>query len=814
VLFAAALAAVFLAPAAVASSRDPVEVVVGLEPPPLATAMHRSLALRPAAKAGKLDLASATSTAYVARLARLQDALATRIVRSIPGASVRWRYRVVLDAIAVVVPRDRLGEVSSIPGVAEVYPNVSYRPLLDTSPEQIGADTLWGPDMSTAGQGVKIAILDEGINPQHPFFSASGYVYPAGYPKGDPRYTTPKIVAARAFAPPGATWKFAPLPYDPVNSDHGDHVAGIAAGDFTPGAVAGRGPLKGVAPKAYLGNYKVLTVPTPGDGIDGNNPEIAAAIEAAVADGMDVINLSIGEAEIQPSRDVVDAAIGAAAQAGVVTTVAAGNDFDQMGRGSINSPANAPAAIAAAAASKTDLMAYFSSSGPTPIGLLMKPDVTAPGVSILSALPPREGTWGTESGTSMAAPHVAGGAALLRERHPTWTAEQIKSALVLTGDPVYIDPSHTTEAPTTREGGGMIDLPKADNPLVFADPTGLSFGLMKPGTTATEPIALTDAGGGAGDWTVAVQPQQGFGGVSVSAAATVTVPGTIAVVATLAANAPEVDATGFIVLQRGTDTRRIPYWLRVERPRLAPAKQTLTKPGIYAGTTRGQPSRVISYRYPDDPRGSGLTNTLRGPEQVFSFRLTRKVANFGVVLLSQGNRVHVTPRVVADGDENRLTGYPGLPLDINPYLTTFGQPEAVAGAVLPGTGTYDVVFDTTSAASAGPFSFRFWVDDRTPPSVRLLTQSVEPATALTLSVTDAGSGVDTATLSVTIDGRAVDASYDPATGQAKVDLSSRVVPGRHQLTFVVSDYQEEKNMEDVVGILPNTTTLRTAFTVR
>src|SRR5207247_8743064 len=95
----------------------------------------------------------------------------------------------------------------------------------------------------------------------------------------------------------------------------------------------------------------------------------ASAVAAAVAAGMDVINLSVGEPGIDPSRDLVVQAIAGAAKAGVVTTVAAGNEFDSVGRGSIGSPGSASAAITAAAASKSDLIAYFSSSGPTPIGL-------------------------------------------------------------------------------------------------------------------------------------------------------------------------------------------------------------------------------------------------------------------------------------------------------------------------------------------------------------------------------------------------------------------------------------------------------------
>ena len=159
----------------------------------------------------------------------------------------------------------------------------------------------------------------------------------------------------------------------------------------------------------------MLTIPTPGFGLNGNSPEIVAAIEAAVRDGMDVINLSIGEAEIDPSSDMLAAALDAAAAAGVVPVVAAGNSFGELGAGSITSPATSARAIsvAAEAESGAGVLASFSSAGPTPLSLRMKPDVTAPGVAILSSVPRREGTWQAFSGTSMAAPHVAGAAALL-----------------------------------------------------------------------------------------------------------------------------------------------------------------------------------------------------------------------------------------------------------------------------------------------------------------------------------------------------------------------------------------------------------------
>ena len=145
--------------------------------------------------------------------------------------------------------------------------------------------------------------------------------------------------------------------------------------------------ISGVAPNAWLGNYKALTIPTPGFGLDGNSAEIAAAIESAVSDGMNVINLSLGEPEVEPSRDLVVQAIEAAAAAGVVPVVAAGNDFSDFGYGSVSSPGSAPDAITVAAVDSHNVIASFSSAGPTPVSLGMKPDVAAPGVSILSSLP-------------------------------------------------------------------------------------------------------------------------------------------------------------------------------------------------------------------------------------------------------------------------------------------------------------------------------------------------------------------------------------------------------------------------------------------
>ncbi len=801
----ASLVALGAAPLAHASAPSRTEVVVALDAPGLADSVQQSRVLTVRAKAARLDLQSPASVSYLQELTARQNAVARRIERAIPGATIRWRYRITLDGLAVVLPQSQLQKLSRIGGVTAVYPDTKYH-LADAQSEVlIGADQLWGlPNFSTAGQGIKIGVIDEGVYQAHPFFDPTGYVYPAGYPKGNTAFTTPKVIAARAFPAPGQTWQYANTPFDPLLSEHATHVAGIAAGDYTLNGVPG-GPLSGIAPRAYLGNYKVYTVPTGGFGLDGNAPEIAAGVEAAVADGMDVVNLSLGEPEIEPQRDIVVAALNGAAKAGVVPTIAAGNEFQDYGAGSISSPGTASGAITAAATTKNDVIAPFSSGGPTPISLQMKPDVSAPGVAILSSVPPRLGSWSQFSGTSMAAPHVAGGAALLRQRHPGWSVQQIKSALELTGKPV-LSGSLQAEVSTTREGGGLIQLPAANNPLIFADPSGLSFGLLKVGTQATRTVQLSDAGGGAGAWNVSVAVQDPTQGVSVTAPATVNVPAALTVTATASPSAAQADVTGFVVLQQGSNTRRIPFWLRSDHPRLGKPAAILQKAGVYKGNTKLGQSRVSSYRYPDNPIGDEVGVNWPGPEQVFRVVVSKRIANFGVVVTRHGPGVEVTPRIVFPGDENHLLGVPALPIIENPYLDTFGQLESVSGVIAPASRAYDVVFDTRGKSQAGPFTFRLWMNDTAPPTVKVLKSTA--AGRIALSVTDAGSGVDPSSLALVVDGAKHGLSYS----SGKVVISG-LSAGRHKIELTAGDYQETKNMETYGAVLPNTRVFRATVTV-
>jgi hypothetical protein len=413
------------------------------------------------------------------------------------------------------------------------------------------------------------------------------------------------------------------------------------------------------------------------------------------------------------------------------------------------------------------------------------------------------------------APHFSASYALLKERHPAWTPTQVKSALESTGAPVHPAGSGTELSPL-REGGGRIDLPQADDPLVFTDPTALSFGLVRRGTTTSTELTLTDAGGGAAPWTASVTPQTTLRGVTLSLSAPVAVAGTtLGVTLAVAADAAEGDSEGFVLLTRGADVRRVPFWLHVEAPKLGTEKHaTLLHPGIYGGNTAGRPARVSSYRYPEGSLScncsTGVQTNQSGPEQVFRYTLKRPVANLGAVVLTHARRVRVSPRLVAGDDENRLVGYTGLPVDINPYAD-YGRVVPAVGAVLPAPGTYDVVFDTPAGARPGKFTFRFWVNDVAPPKVRLLTRSILPRQKVRLRVTDAGSGVDPASLVLRVG--ASHPRFRFENGLLTFS-SGTLARGAHGLTLVAADYQETKNMENTGPVLPNTRTFRARFVVR
>ena len=210
---------------------------------------------------------------------------------------------------------------------------------------------------------------------------------------------------------------------------------------------------------------------------------------------MDVINLSIGEPEIEPSRDLVALALDAAAAARRRPGRRRGQRLRRLRRGL----ARLARELGRRDHRRRDDVRRRAGHRRL---LVRRPD---PGLAAAQArrrrargVDPlrRARTAGaTSSGTSMAAPHVAGAAALLLQRHPEWTPAQVKAALTATARPV----GGRRGRPPTRAGAGLVDVAAADVPLVRATPTAVSFGLVRPGTTATAHAStLEDAGGGGG----------------------------------------------------------------------------------------------------------------------------------------------------------------------------------------------------------------------------------------------------------------------------------------------------------------------------
>jgi subtilisin family serine protease len=479
-----------------------------------------------------------------------------------------------------------------------------------------------------------------------------------------------------------------------------------------------------------------------------------------------------------------------------------------------------------------DVVTSFSSAGPTAFGHQLKPDVAAPGGSILSStLSEFAGSpFAVFDGTSMAAPHVAGAAALLLQRHPTWAPKQVKSALVQTAGPAYGDTGRTTEAPVTLEGSGLVNIPRADDPGLFADPVSFSFGdldLNAGPRSRTRSISLQDAGSGAGTWRVTVQPQSTSQGTVLTAPPFVAIPpgGTIdlQVVAHASAGAAAGDDYGFVTLTRGASVRRIPYLLFVTRPglELSP-KRALRLRRFQRGDTRDGRSFARVYRFPSAPFGAPPNVTAppvdeRGAEDLFVTTVKKRVANVGVAVVeSTPADAYIHPWFLGSRDENDVQGYAGTPVNINGFMFDYLLDIRSAGVSLPRRQRFFVSVDSgvnvyRKRTRPGRYRLRFWVNDVRPPSLQLLTTRVAAGRpTLVARVRDAGAGVDPYSLVLGYRFSLVLASaYDPDTGLALFPLTGtapRLHAGKTPAEFVASDFQEAKNVNTSgKDVMPNTT---------
>ncbi|MEU4216902.1 S8 family serine peptidase [Actinoplanes sp. NPDC026623] len=277
-------------------------------------------------------------------------------------------------------------------GVAKLWLDGRVTADLKESVPQIGAPEAWAAGYD--GHGVKVAVLDTGVDATHPDLAG-------------------QIDNKVSFVPEEDT--------SDVNG-HGTHVASTIVGT---GAGSG-GSYKGVAPGADLIVGKVLS-----NGGYGQDSWVLDGMQWAATSGADVVSMSLGDSTPSDGTDPLAVAVDTlSAQYGTLFVIASGN----YGPQSIGSPGAAASALTVGAVDKKDTLAAFSSTGPLVNSGALKPDITAPGVAITAArsqqMTSGTGLYRSISGTSMATPHVSGAAAILAQRHPDWSGAQLKEALM------------------------------------------------------------------------------------------------------------------------------------------------------------------------------------------------------------------------------------------------------------------------------------------------------------------------------------------------------------------------------------------------
>jgi subtilisin family serine protease len=311
-----------------------VRFLVTLEAPPLlGLERHARAAALPRDARGKVQLDSAPALAHLRRLDAGRAAVTSALAAGLPRVRVEREYRLIANGLVVAAPEGAADALRRLPGVRRVERADlrRYRPVLDTSVPLIGATQLWARAPGgalNAGAGVKVAVVDTGIDINNPFFDPETFRYPVGFPKGAAGFTTAKVIAARVYLRPDDpvdTTRDEPTPIDHLG--HGSHVAGVIAGnrDTTFDVHGTPVSVSGVAPSAHLMNYRVFYKALSGSE-EAADPELMAAFEDAIADGADVINNSWGGPEVVTAQVGADTPYALAAEAGVAVVFAAGND--------------------------------------------------------------------------------------------------------------------------------------------------------------------------------------------------------------------------------------------------------------------------------------------------------------------------------------------------------------------------------------------------------------------------------------------------------------------------------------------------------
>src|ERR1039457_4528083 len=333
-----------------------VDYALLLEDAPVARMTHFPLALQ-----------SSDAQAQMSRIRTAQSSLLAELQRrkvTVGGAS-----QVLVNAIFVRTTPETAAELLHLPGVVHVVRVPRLHRDLNTALGLVNVPGAWN---AITGGGIKIGVIDTGIDQNHPGFQDPSLKPPSGFPKGDPNYTNSKVIVARSYVALDSYTDTPPVP-DPISSPpddttprdrvgHGTAIAMIAAGVQNTGPQA---TIQGVAPKAFLGNYKIFG--SPGVNDFALYAAFVQALQDAVTDQMDIVTLSLGEGDlptwgpldVDPSCssdqvtaatcDIYAQAVEAAVNGGVVVVAAAGNDGNigvlPHTLGTIHTPGTAPSAI-------------------------------------------------------------------------------------------------------------------------------------------------------------------------------------------------------------------------------------------------------------------------------------------------------------------------------------------------------------------------------------------------------------------------------------------------------------------------------------
>ncbi len=347
-LAVACLMAALAAPAALAAAstearvtQDSSYALVQLNGEPLATYVRTA-----PPKGKKIDFSSAAVKSYRAHLSALRNDYKAWLRANVPQASVSGEFDISLNAVAVKLGSATLAQVSATAMVkAAEYQGLFYPNVVDPDLALISAEQAWarnGGTPATAGAGVRVAVVDSGIDQSHPCFSDTGY--PQQTQLGDRRFTNNKVITARVFNNKLRQSNFTAAGV----GEHGTHVAGTVACNFqtaaTVNGVAIPYGISGVAPRALLGNYNVF----PGDVASARSEDILNALDAAYSDGFDVANMSLGGGS-RGIQDLLTVAVDNLDRANMVVAISNGNAGP--GYFTVGSPGMAARALTAGASS-------------------------------------------------------------------------------------------------------------------------------------------------------------------------------------------------------------------------------------------------------------------------------------------------------------------------------------------------------------------------------------------------------------------------------------------------------------------------------